>query len=87
MKFRQLESAVFDALGYFLLECLVGGILLVFSSFKRWGTLLFITCVLKLGLWIYNLLYAMLYSYDDWSLIYLLRFGVICFVEDLWHNF
>ena len=34
------------------------------------------------GVWTYNLLYAMLYGYDDWSLIYLLSFGVICFVGD-----
>ena len=33
LKFSQLESAVFDALGYFLLVCLTGGALHVFSSF------------------------------------------------------
>ena len=39
------------------------------------------------GVWTFNLLYAMRYSYDNWSLIYFLCFGVICFLGDLWHNF
>ena len=37
LKFRQFISAVFDALGCFLLVCLVGGVLLLFSSFEGWG--------------------------------------------------
>ena len=39
------------------------------------------------AMWTYNLLYAMLYGYDDWSLIYLLRIGLFALWGILWHNF
>ena len=49
LKFRQLESAVFDALGYFLLECLVGGCFTCLVAL-RGGALNFVTLQLVMPL-------------------------------------
>ena len=38
LKFRQLESAVFDALGYLLLVCLIGVLYACLVAFRGWGT-------------------------------------------------
>ena len=37
LKFRQLESAVFDALGYFLPVCLIGVLYMCLVAFGGWG--------------------------------------------------
>ena len=50
LKFRQLESAVFDALGYFLLVCLVGMFYTCLLAYLGVGALRFVTLQLGLSL-------------------------------------